>query len=185
MGAKKSKSKEWYTIMSPKIFGRKAIGKTMVSDPDLLVGRKINVSAVEVTNNFSKYYMKFNFKVASVDGDKVSTNFGGSECMRDYVSRMVVRHVRRIDTVQDLKTKDGVKVRVKGLAVVSRRAKSNTLKQIRRRINELVAEAVQVSKMEDIVAGVLNDKLKGHVLREIRTIYPVRNFEIRKTEITQ
>ena len=85
---------------------------------------------------------------------------------------------------KDLTTKDGVKVRVKGIAVVSRRAKSNTLKQLRRRITELVGEAVcRFLRWKILFAGVLNDKLKGHVLREIRTIYPVRNFEIRRTEV--
>ncbi len=183
MGAKKSKSKEWYTIMSPKFFGRKIIGKTMVSDSKKLIGRKVIVSAVEVTNNFSKYYMKFILRVSNLDGDKLSTDFNGSECMRDYIARMVIRHIKRIDTVQDLTTKDKVKIRVKGMAVLSRKAKSNTLKRIRKHINYLIEDVVLKSKLEDIVEGILNDKIKSYILREIRTIYPVRNFEIRKTEI--
>lgn len=183
MAAKKAKSKTWYTILSPEIFGKKEIGKTMVSDPNFLVGRKVNISAVEVTNNFSKYYIKFSFKISGLNSDKAYTNFDGSECVRDYISRMVLRYVRRIDTIQDLTTKDGVKIRVKGLAVVSKKAKSKTVKTIRARINELIERFVTKSNLEDFVDGIISDKIKSQVLKEIRVIYPVRNFEFRKTEV--
>lgn len=183
MAAKKAKSKAWFTLLSPEIFGGAQIGKTMVSDPDNLVGRRINVSAVEVTNNFNKYYMKFTFRVGEISGDKARTNFDGSECMRDYISRMVVRHVKRIDTVQDLKTKDGVDIRVKGMAIVSKHAKSNTVKALRRKIAGMVVRMVQEQRLGDFIDGMMTDKLKGQILREIRTIYPVRNFEFRRTQI--
>lgn len=185
MAAKKSKSKAWYTIIAPEIFGSKEIGKTTASDPDFLKDRIINLSAVEVSNNFSKYYLKFSFRVTKLNGDKAYTDFSGSECMRDYIARMVLRHVRRIDTVQDLKTKDGVKIRVKGLAVISRKAKSNTLKAIRRRIEELVKKNVEDSSLDDFVNRILDDKMKMYILGEIGSIYPVRNFEFRKTEVIQ
>lgn len=183
MAAKKSKSKDWYTILSPEMFGKSPIGKTTTSDPDTLVGKKINISAVEVTNNFSKYYMKFQFRISGMNSDKAYTDFAGSECVRDYISRMVLRHVRRIDVVQDLQTKDGVKIRMKGIAVVSKRAKSKTVKELRRRIAEIVRSAVEKSKLDETVEGIVTDKIKARVLREIRTIYPVRNFEFRKTEV--
>jgi len=165
------------------MFGKKPIGKTMISDPDLVVGRKISVSAVEVTNDFNKYYMKFQFLITSVNNDKAYTDFDGSECLRDYISRMVLRHVRRIDAVQDLKTKDGKQIRVKGLAIISRKAKSKTIKTVRRRIQELMEDIVKESNLDDFIEGIVTDKIKNHILRDIRTIYPIRNFEFRKTEM--
>ncbi len=183
MAVKKTKSKAWYTIISPEMFGSKEIGKTTAVDPDYLVGRKITVSAMEAANNYSKYYLKFKVRVDKVDGDKVLTSFDGSECMRDYISRMVLRHVRRIDTVQDLKTKDGKKVRVKSLAIVSKKMNSSIVKVVRKRIQDDVKELVDNSSLEELVNGIIDDNMKIRVLDDIRKIYPVRTFEFRKTEV--
>ncbi|MBI4894327.1 MAG: hypothetical protein HY833_01175 [Candidatus Aenigmarchaeota archaeon] len=183
MAVKKTKSKAWYTITSPEIFGAKDIGKTTASDPAFLKGRKITVSAIEITNNFSKYYVKFQFRVADLVGNKVVTEFDGSECMRDYIARMVIRYVRRIDAVQDLETRDGVKIRVKSLSIVSKKMKSSIVKIVRRRMQELVADEVKKSSLSDFLERMLDDKAKTRILNEVRRIYPIRNFEFRKTEI--
>lgn len=159
------------------------IGKTVVSDPAFLKKRTLTVSAVDLTNNFGKYYLKFKLKVGDVSDEKVFTQFAGSECMRDYISRMILRYIKRIDAVQDLQTKDGVKIRVKSLAVISKKAKSSVVKTIRRKIQEIVKQIVEESTLGDFVAGLVDDRPKAQVLDEIRMIYPVRNFEFRKTQI--
>ena len=183
MAVKKTKSKAWYTIISPEIFGAKDIGKTTSNDPDRIMGRIVSVSAMEVTNNFNKYYLKFKFRVSGMDGDKARTVFDGFECMRDYISRMVIRYVRRIDTIQDLKTKDGVPIRVKTMAITSKKMKSSVEKIIRARIAELVKGIVEETTLEDFLNGIIDDQPKIRVLDDIRRIYPVRNFEFRKTEV--
>ena len=78
MAVKKTKSKAWYTIISPEMFGSREIGKTTAADPDYLKGRKITVSAMEVSNNFSKYYLKFKLRVDRIEGERVFTSFDGS-----------------------------------------------------------------------------------------------------------
>lgn len=180
---KKTKAKEWFTIIAPKIFNEKEIGRTMVSDPELLMGRKVTLSLMELTNNFNKFYMKFVFKVNRIEGNKAFTSFDGSECLRDYISRMVLRRIRRIDTVQDLKTKDGVEIRVKGLAIIPRRIKSSIQVKVRNNIKEKLKKEVETITLEDFVNKIMSDEIKMKVLTEARKIYPVRNFEIRKTEI--
>jgi small subunit ribosomal protein S3Ae len=180
---KKTKTKEWFTIIAPKIFDEKEIGRTMISDPKGLTGRRISLSLMELTNDFSKYYMKFAFKINRIEGNKAFVNFDGSECMRDYISRMVLRRVRRVDAVQDLTTKDGIKIRVKTLAIISRRAKSSIQKNMRVSIKEMIKEEVENSTLDEFIEKIISDEIKGRVLRESRKAYPVRNFEIRKTEI--
>lgn len=183
MVTKKTKTKEWFTIIAPKVFDEIEIGRTMVTDPKNLIGRRIILSLMELTNDFSKYYVKFVFKISRVEGNRAFADFDGSECMRDYISRMVVRRVRRIDAVQDLTTKDGVKIRVKGLAIISRRVKSSIQKTIRTSIKEMTKNEVENSTLDEFIEKMISDELKSRVLRETRSAYPVRNFEIRKTEI--
>lgn len=180
---KKTKGKEWFTIVAPKVFNERELAKTMAADPNSLVNRRIAVGLIELTNDFSKYYMKFFFRIKRVEGGKAFTEFDGTECLRDYISRMVLRRVRRIDTVQDLMTKDGKKIRVKGLAITSRKINSIVQKTVRKKIKEVIKTEVEGSKFDDFIRKIISDSIKKKVLREGRKIYPIRNFEIRKTEV--
>lgn len=180
---KKTKAKEWYTLIAPKIFKEIELGKIMVSDSEKLVGRKTTFSVMEITDDMNKYYMKFIFRINRIEGKKAFTEFSGSECMRDYISRMVLRRVRRIDVIKDFKTNDGTLIRVKGLAVISRKAKSSIQKKIRARMQDLLKEEVESISIDDLIEKIISDETKTKILAELRRIYPIRNFEIRKTEV--
>ena len=181
----KLRGKQWYTIIAPKFFDEMEIGKTISGTPEGLVGKVVNVNAIELTNDINKYYLKLKFKINSVNGDKAFTQFFGSECLQDYVSRMVLHRVRRIDSVQDLKTTDNVKIRVKGLTIVSKKMKSSIAVKIREFVSDAVKKEVENSTIEEFLQSMLSNEIKNKILREGRRIYPIRNFEIRKTEVTQ
>ena len=181
--AKKSKGKKWYTILAPKMFGKVEIGRTVTDDPEKIVGRKISVSLMNLLNDFRKYYMKFSFRVVSIDGEHAITEFDGSECVRDYIYRMVRRRSRRVDTIQDLVTKDGVKIRVKSLAIIPRQVKTSVKDTVRDSIREIVKNEVERSTMEEFIKRIISDDIKHRILRESGRIYPIRNFEIRMTEV--
>ena len=185
MPAKKVKQKQWYTILAPTTFEEREIGKTFVAEANNLVGRRITVSAIDLTGDFSKYYVKFIFRITKVDGNKAHTTLDGTEILRDYISRMILRRVRRIDTVQDLKTKDGAMVRVKSLTVIGRRVKSSIQKEVRVAVKELLQDFVSESTLDDLVEKLLSDEAKNRILQEVRVIYPIRNFEFRKLEFAK
>ena len=183
MVTKKTKGKEWFEIISPESFGAKVIGSTMTSDPDSLIGRKINVSLLELLNDFSKYYMKFTFKVVKIEEKKALTEFVGSEVLRDYISRMVLRHIRRVDTIQDIQTKDKVNIRIKCLAIITKKIKSSITAVVRSEIRSMIQREVNNSTLEELIDKIVSDQLKNMVLRRARTLYPIRTFEIRKLEV--
>lgn len=180
---KKLKGKLWFTVLAPALFDNVEIGKTVSYTPDSVVGRKINVSLMELTNNFSKYYMKLTFRIIEVKGEQALTEFTGSECMRDYITRMVYHYSRRVDAVQDLQTKDGKKIRVKTIAILPKRAKSSIQASARNKIIEIIKAEVEGSSLDEFIEKMLTDEIRSKVLADVRKIYPVRNFEIRKTEI--
>jgi small subunit ribosomal protein S3Ae len=180
---KKAKVKETYTIISPKVFGEKEIGVTFASEPKQLIGSEVILSALELTENMNKYYLKILFKINRVEGNKAFTEFHGTECLQDYISRMVVRKVRRIDTIQDLFTKDNVKLRVKSICVFSRKAKSSIEAKISKKIKEVIKQEVESKNLEDFVKSLISDEIKTKILVEARKIYPIKNFEIRKVEV--
>jgi len=180
---KKTKAKEWYSIISPKIFGEKEIGKTMAADPEHLNGRKIILNIVELVENCDKFFMKVSLKVKRIEEKNLFTEFDGTEYMRDYISRMILRRIRRVDIIEDLKTKDGVMLRVKCLVIISRRVKSSIQKSIRSDVEGLIKKEVEKSTLEEFLNDIISDDIKHRILSEIRRIYPVRNFEIRKTQL--
>ncbi len=161
------------------------MGKTTANTPESLIGKTINLSAVELTNDINKYYLKLKFKINSVNGDKAFTQFYGSECLQDYISRMVLHRIRRIDSVQDLTTTDKVKLRVKGLTIVSKRVKSSITVKIREFVAGVMKKEVEESTLDEFLQKMLSNEIKNKILREGRRIYPIRNFEVRKTEIIQ
>ncbi|MEM5853154.1 MAG: 30S ribosomal protein S3ae [Candidatus Aenigmatarchaeota archaeon] len=180
---KKAKVKETFTIILPKMFGEKEIGYTFASKPEQVVGRELTVSALDVVDNMNKYYLKLTFKVKKVEGNKAFTEFYGSECLQDYISRMVVRRIRRIDTVQDLYTKDKVKLRVKSILTVPRKAKSSIQKKMSDKIKEMIKNEVENKTLEEFVKSLISDEIKMKIITEGKKIYPIRNFEIRKVEV--
>jgi len=179
----KAKSKKWYKILAPRELGNIEIGETLSSDPNYLIGRRITLNGLEIDESTNKFYMKFYFRIDKVEGDRAYTLFDGSECLRDYISRMVVRRVTRIDVVQDVKMKDGVVIRVKSIIVVPRKATSTVKKSIRKTVKEIVEKEVSSRELKDMIGILLTDSLKEKVLKEIKKIYPIRNYEIRKTEV--
>jgi len=183
--AVKLKGKQWFTIIAPKYFGEIEIGKTISSTAESLIGKNIDISAVELTNDVNKYYLKLKLKINSVDGDRAFTQFYGSECLQDYISRMVLHRIRRIDSIQDLTTKDNVKIRVKGLTIIPKKAKSSVAIKIRAFVSDFIKNQVEESTLEEFLYKMLSNELKTKILKEGRRIYPIRNFEVRKTEIIQ
>ncbi len=183
--AVKLKGKQWFAIYPPKYFGDGEIGKTISAIPESLVGKTINISAVDLTNDINKYYIKFKLKINSVNNDKAFTQFQSFECLQDYISRMVLRRIRRIDSVQSLKTSDDVKIRVKGMTIVSKRVNSSVARKIREFILDSLKKEVESGSLEEFLHRMLSNEIKNKIMKLGRTIYPLRNFEIRKVQVIQ
>ena len=91
------KEKSWYTIKTPVNFEDKEIGETPARDPELLIGRGVEVTMRELTGDFSKQYIKLRFEIDNVAGDVANTKFTGHKTTTDYVRSMIRRGTSRID----------------------------------------------------------------------------------------
>jgi ribosomal protein S3AE len=177
------KGKEWYVLLAPKLFKEKEIGETPVADAKTLINRQIEVYLMNLIDDFSKYYMKFFFKVKEIEDDKAKTEFSGLECLRDYISRMIRYGIARVDTVQDLITSDKVKLRVKSIIITNKKIRKNVEINLKNLIEDMIKKTVESNKLDDFIKKVISDDLKNSVLNEGSKIYPIRNFEIRKVEM--
>ncbi len=175
--------KQWYEILAPKLFEERVIGETMAAEPKQLVGRVIEVSLLELSKDYSKFYIKLKFQIDRVDGNKAYTKFAGHEIMRERIYRMVQRRVRRVDLVQDLRTKDGVLIRVKTLFVLIRRVNTSIKASTRTKAGEIVEKIVKESTLDELIKLIITGELTSMIKKECNKISPAGNVEIRKSEI--
>ena len=87
-------------------FEDKEIGETPAKDPELLIGRGVEVTMRELTGDFSKQYIKLRFEIDNVAGNVANTKFTGHKTTTDYVRSMIRRGTSRIDASAVVKTKD-------------------------------------------------------------------------------
>ncbi|HLD48798.1 MAG TPA: 30S ribosomal protein S3ae [archaeon] len=175
--------KQWYEIISPKMFGEKVVNETLAADPNQLMGRTIEVSLLDFMNNYSRFFVKLKFQVEKINGSKVYTKFVGHSVMTETVYRMVQRRMRRVDVIQDVETKDGKKIKVKTLFSLVRRVNTATKSAARKKVFSLVDEEAKNMDFEDFINSVIKGDLQKKLKRHVSKIYPVGQLEIRKTEV--
>ena len=175
--------KQWYEILAPKMFGAPAIAETLAADPKQLIGRTLYVSLPEISEDFAKFYVKLKVQIESVEGTKANTKLMGHDVMRERIYRMVQRYIRRVDCIQDVTTKDGVKLRIKTLLILIKRVGTSRKDAVRKMCKEFVAEVAKETDCEDLMFMIIKGELQQMVRRACSKAYPIGNIEIRKTEV--
>lgn len=176
------KGKNWYTIVSPALFGEKPLGEALAADPSALPGRKITASLMELTGDPSRYYMTMRFMISEVAGTVAKTVFDGHECTRDFSARIVQRFTQRIDTNSVIQLKDG-KIRVKAIAICNRHVTNIIAKAIRKKLEDMITAATVEKTMDEFIGMFTTGELQGQIRADLNRIYPIRAFEFNKTEV--
>lgn len=177
------KAKQWYKVLAPEMFGRAPVGETTSYDPDKVVGRVIETTLGDLTNNFSKQNTKLRFRVDKVAGDSAYTRFVGHEMTTDYIRSLVKRRTSRIDAIVDVTTTDGFQVRVKPSCFTVKRARANQVKSIRELSKQVVLTKAAGLDLNQLIQEVVLGKLSLDIYKEAKAVYPLRRVEVRKTEI--
>jgi len=178
------KTKKWYQIVSPEMFGRAVIGETFADAPEKLIGRTFSVTVGDMVKDYSKQNTKLHFKITDVSGDAAGTSFTGHQMTNDYIGSLIKRQTSRIDTNLEVYTKDGYRMRIKPTCFTTHRAKTSQIEAVRKSVEELIHDRARKLDFEKLIEEVVNGKLSAKVYRSIKTIYPMRRVEILKTEIT-
>lgn len=176
----KFRGKEWFEIRAPKFLGEGAVGETPAIDAAMLVGRTVESNLFELANDPSKFHIKLFFKIESVNGRNAYTRFFGHECTRDFISRIVQKRTGVVETNDLLNLADG-KLRVKSIAICNRPVQTNIKMKIRKMIGEMLR--AEKPTTERFVQDFLSGKTQNAIRNELSKIYPIRIFELRKTEV--
>jgi len=165
------------------MFREVSLAETPATDPKSLLGRNVEVSADVLTGNRRKYYMKLRFKINSVSERNAFTRFEGYACTRDYLYRIVRKRLQKVETINEIKTKDGWKLQVTTLTVLNRNTETTTQGKVRAEVDRLWKETAEKSTIEDIVKKTIDGAIQNIIRKRGSKIYPVRFSEICKIEV--
>lgn len=179
----KWRGKSWYTVVSPPYFGTVKLGIIPADEPSKLLGRVIDTTLYEITNNFSHQYLKMYFKVTGVDGKTVRTIFNGHEYSRDYLRSLVRRRTTQIEGIFNVTTKDGYQLRLAASAFTLRRIKTSQERAICAIIKKIIeGKAAQLS-YKQFVQEVVLGKIASDIYNEAKKVAPIRHVGIRKSKL--
>lgn len=180
----KWRGKSWYTVMSPPYFGGSELGTLPSDDSSKLVGRIVDATLYDVTDDFTHQYLKMYFRVTDVEGKIARTVFKGHEYSRDYLRSLVRRRTTRVDGLLSVTTKDGYQLRLAVCAFTLSRIKTSQERAIRVIIKRIVKEKAAVLTFDQFVQEVVLGKIASDIYNEAKKIAPLRHVGIRKSKLT-
>jgi len=181
----KAQPKVWITVLAPKYFGFAELGRTMASSSEKVIRRTLWTTLYSITNDFSHQHIKLCFQIIKVEGDKAYTIFKGHELARDYVRSLIRRGSSRVDSVFDVETKDGYRLRVFMLAVTVKRTKTSQKSAIRAIMRQVVEERALQLNFEDFVQELVLGKISSDAYNKAKKVYPLRKVEAMKSKLLQ
>jgi small subunit ribosomal protein S3Ae len=170
-------------VTSPSYFGNTELGAIPADDPNKLVGRVMDATLYDLTNDFAHQYLKMYFQVLNVEGKTAHTIFRGHEYSRDYLRSLVRRRTTRVDQILDVTTKDGYKLRVVVCAFTLARIKTTQEQIIRRIMRQIIEEKASVLTFDQFVQEMVLGKIASDVYNEAKKIAPLRHVGIRKSRL--
>jgi len=177
------KTKEWYEVYAPKAFKEVFLGQIPSSDPESLIGRIIEILLYDITQNFKHTTTKLRYKITEVNGTRCNTVFWGHELTRDFIRSLIHRGSTRVDGIFNYTTADGVVYRVSTFVVTRRRAKKSQKQTIRKIIHQVLEEFAKNMTHEKFIQGIIYGKFAANVKKIAKTIYPLRECQIRKVKV--
>lgn len=177
------KAKQWYNVVAPDMFGKNNIGETVAEEPEKLIGRVVEITLGELTNDLSKQNTKLILKIDRVGGDTAYTKFIGHQLTQDYLRSLVKRQTSAVETNVSVTTKDGYTVKVKPSCFTIKRARANQVKAIRQIMNRVIEAKAKELDLPQFIQEVVTGKLSASIYHDVKPVYPLRRVEVRKTEI--
>ena len=179
------KAKSWYSVIAPDIFSNKEIGNVVSSDEENLINRRVKATLSELTGSLgmSNAYTSLNFRIREVKGKNAYTDFIGHELAPAYLRTLARRRRSVINCVKDIRTRDGVKYRIKVTVVSGVRISDFAKSSVRRVLQEEIGQQGSKADFNEYVSEVLFGKAAQKLYNRLKKIVPVRKVEIHKSEV--
>ncbi len=179
----KWRGKAWYMVVAPSFFGNVELGSIPAEEPEQLIGRVVEATLYDITADFSHHYLKMFFQVNEIDGKTAKTLFKGHEYSRDYLRSLVRRRTTKVDSLINLTTKDGYKLRIAVSALTLSRIKTSQEKIIRKIMDKTIHEKAEALSLDQFVQEMVLGKIASDIYNQAKEVAPLRHVGIRKSKL--
>ena len=179
----KWRSKSWHTVLAPPYFGNVELGAVPVDAPEKLIGRVIDSTLYDITNDFAHQYLKMHFQITEVDGKTARTMFKGHEYSRDYLRSLVRRRTTKVDGIFSISTKDAYKLQVSVSAFTLSRIKTSQEQAVRITMKKIIEEKASTLTLDQFAQEIVLGKIASDIYNEAKKIAPLRHVGVRKSKL--
>lgn len=179
----KWRGKSWYRVVSPPYFGNVELGSVPADETQKLIGRVVEATLYDITNDFAHQYLKMYFQITRIDGKTAQTMFKGHEYSRDYLRSLVRRRTTRVDGIFNVTTKDGYTLRISICAFTLARIKTSQEYEIRKIMQKIAEEKASALTFDQFVQEMVLGKIASDIYNEAKKIAPLRHVGVRKSKL--
>ncbi|KAF2284272.1 hypothetical protein GH714_020167 [Hevea brasiliensis] len=156
--------KDWYDIKAPSVFQVKNVGKTLVTRTQGTKGDEDHA------------YRKIRLRAEDVQGRNVLTNFWGMDFTTDKLRSLVRKWQTLIEAHVDVKTTDNYTLRMFCIGFTKRPnqvkrtcyAQSSQIKQIRRKMREIMVAQASSSDLKDLVRKFIPEIIGKEIEKQLQ-----------------
>jgi small subunit ribosomal protein S3Ae len=170
-------------VVAPSFFGNVELGSIPAQEPEQLIGRVVEATLFDITSDFSHHFLKLFFQVNEIDGKTAKTLFKGHEYSRDYLRSLVRRRTTKVDSLINLTTRDGYKLRIAVSALTLSRIKTSQEKIIRKMMEKTIHEKANALSLDQFVQEMVLGKIASDIYNQAKEVAPLRHVGIRKSKL--
>jgi small subunit ribosomal protein S3Ae len=179
----KWRAKEWYDVYAPAYFGEKKVASIPCSDPSRLIGRVVETTLYDITNDFSHQSHKLYFLAVKVKGIRAETILKGHEYSADYLRSLVRRGSTRIDAIFSVTSKDQYVTRASVVAFTRDRVNANQQHLIRSIMRKTVEEKATNLSYDQLCHEMVLGIFGSEVYNLAKKVSPLRHVGVRKSRL--
>jgi small subunit ribosomal protein S3Ae len=179
----KWRAKEWYSVYTPGYFGEQNVANIPCEDSKKLIGRVVETTLYDITNDFSHQSTKLYFLVTSITDKRADTILKSHEYSTDYLRSLVRRGSTRMDGIFAANTTDHYLTRVYIVAFSHGRIKGSQEHAVRQVMGKIVAEKASKLTYSQLCHEMVLGKMGSDVYNEAKKVCPLRHVGVRKSKL--
>ena len=175
----KIKKKNWYYITAPKSFNEAILGKSLVPEAGVLIGKTVRANLMDLTGDMKKQNTVVTFLIQNIKDNKAVTKIYKYQLIPAAVKRLVRRNQDKIEWTFNLKTKDNVNLRVKPLILATFKCKRSAKTAVRKKAERFLIDYFSKNDFSTLVKDLMSFKIQSILKKHLKKLSPIRIAEIR------
>ena len=151
--------------------------------PSAVIGRVVETTLYDITNDFAHQSIKLYFLVANVKDHRADTVLKSHEYASDYLRSLVRRGSTRLDGIFNATTKDQFSTRISIVAFTRDRINASQEHGVRHVMRQVVDEKATSLNYDQLSQEVVLGKLGSDIYNLSKKIAPLRHVGVRKSKL--